>query len=246
MTPCLNSASTIADTIASVHAQTVAAEHVICDGGSVDGTAELVRELAPLARLCARQDAGIYDAMNRGIELCSGEIIGILNADDFYCDPGVIAEVVEVFAARPDIDIVFGNLHYVDARDTRRVTRRWRPGPGSRRAWRQGWMPPHPAVFVRASVYREFGVYNLALSLSADYEFLLRTMYFGACRAHYLDRVLVNMRTGGVSNATFGNRLRANREDRRAWGLNNTRAPLALGFLKPFRKLNQWRWTRPL
>ena len=246
VTPCLNSAQTIADTIASVRQQTVAAEHIFCDGGSVDGTTDLVRELAPRARINSRPDAGLYDAMNRGIGLCTGEVIGILNADDFYCDPRVLAEVVEVFAARPDVDLVYGCLHYVDARDTRRVTRRWRPGPASRKAWRQGWMPPHPAVFVRASVYREFGAYNLALSMSADYEFLLRTMYFGACEAHYLDRVLVNMRTGGVSNATLGNRLRANREDRRAWDLNDARAPLALGFLKPFRKLNQWRWSRPI
>ena len=150
VTPCLNSAATIADTIASVRAQTVSAEHIICDGGSRDGTPELVRALAPEARLSVRSDAGIYDAMNRGIGLSSGEVIGILNADDFYCDGGVIAAVTEVFATRPEVGIVYGGIHYVDARDTHRVTRRWRPGPGSRRAWRRGWMPPHPAVFVRA------------------------------------------------------------------------------------------------
>ena len=107
-------------------------------------------------------------------------------------------------------------------------------------------MPPHPAVFVRASVYRELGPYSTCLVSSADYEFLLRAMYFGGREAVYLDRILVSMRTGGVSNATLANRLRANREDRRAWTLNDARAPLALALLKPLRKIHQWRWSRSL
>ena len=242
VTPCLNAAATIRDTLATVRAQSYPVEHVITDGLSDDGTPELVRALAPEAVLSSRRDGGLYDAMNRGIGLCRGDIIGILNADDFYCHGDAIRKVVEAFDRHPDADIVYGGIQYVEAGATGRVTRRWRPGRATPAAWRQGWMPPHPAVFVRASVYAELGTYRTCLSLSSDYEFLLRAMYFSGRRAVYLDDILVNMRTGGVSNASLSNRLRANKEDRHAWKLNDASPPLALGLLKPLRKLHQWRW----
>ena len=244
MTPCLNAAATIRDTLESVREQTYPVEHVVCDGMSSDGTAELVAQDAPGAVVSALKDGGLYEAMNRGIGLCTGDIIGILNADDFYCQPDVIERVVEVFERDPECDIVYGGIQYVSASDTARVTRRWRPGVPTPAAWRHGWMPPHPAVFVRASVYAELGAYRTCLSLSSDYEFMLRAMYFSGRCAVYLDEVLVSMRTGGVSNATLGNRLRANRQDRQAWRLNDTPPPLALAFMKPLRKLHQWRWFR--
>lgn len=244
VTPCLNSAATISDTLATVSAQSYPVEHVICDGVSTDGTTEIVRRLAPEAVLSSRPDGGLYDAMNRGIGLSRGEIIGILNADDFYRHEEAVAKVVQTFDRHPEADIVYGGIQYVDARATDRVTRTWRPGEASRLAWQQGWMPPHPAVFVRSSVYEELGAYRTCLSMSSDYEFMLRAIYFGGRRAVYLDDILVNMRTGGVSNASVSNRLKANRQDRDAWKLNDATPPLALGLLKPLRKLHQWRWLR--
>ena len=244
VTPCLNAVGTIGDTLTTVRRQTYAVEHVITDGLSDDGTQELVRALAPEAVLSSRLDSGLYDAMNRGIGLCRGEIIGILNADDFYCHEDAVRSVVEVFDRHPGTDIVYGGIQYVSAGATERVTRRWRPGEASRMAWRHGWMPPHPAVFVRASVYAELGTYRTCLSLSSDYEFMLRAMYFSGRRAVYLDDILVTMRTGGVSNASLSNRLKANKQDRDAWKLNDASPPLALGLMKPLRKLHQWRWFR--
>lgn len=244
VTPCLNAVDTIGDTIASIARQTYPVEHVICDGLSVDGTVELVRERAPGAVLSTRRDGGLYEAMNRGIGMCRGDIIGILNADDHYCHAYAIERVIRTFERHPEVDIVYGGIQYVDSAASAKVTRRWRPGLPTRMAWRQGWMPPHPAVFVRARLYADLGTYRTCLSLSSDYEFLLRAMYFAGRRATYLDDILVNMRSGGLSNATLANRLKANKQDRDAWKLNDASPPLALGLIKPLRKLHQWRWFR--
>jgi len=237
-----DSASTIGDCLASVRAQGPEVEHLVVDGASTDETMALVREAGVDA--ISEPDDGIYDAMNKGLRLARGDVVGILNSDDFYADDGVLRSVREAFAD-PRIDACYGDLAYVDARDVSRTVRYWRAGPFDRRRFRWGWMPPHPTFFVRRWAYERFGGFNLELGSAADYELMLRFLLKERLEATNIPRVLVKMRTGGVSNASWRNRLAANRMDRRAWEVNGLR-PLPWTLLaKPLRKVGQWFTREP-
>jgi glycosyltransferase involved in cell wall biosynthesis len=235
-----NGAATIGDCLASVAAQSHAAEQIVIDGASTDGTAGLVRAFRPpVARLVSEPDGGIYEAMNKGILLAGGEVVGTLNADDVYADAAVLAQVAAAFAD-PELELVYGDLEYVDRADPGRVVRRWRAGAFTPRSFYRGWMPPHPTVFVRRQVYERCGLFATDLGTAADYELLLRLLLRHRVRAAYLPRVLVRMRRGGASNRTLGARLRAHQMDRRAWEVNGLRPlPWTLP-LKPLRKLGQY------
>jgi glycosyltransferase len=235
-----NGAATILDCLVSVAAQSHPAEQIVIDGASTDGTAELVRGFRPpVARLVSEPDGGIYEAMNKGIALAAGEVIGTLNADDLYADARVLGEVAAAFDD-PAVDLTYGDLEYVDRADPSRVVRRWHAGVLGPQSFLRGWMPPHPTVFVRRRVYERFGVFAPALGTAADYELLLRLLLRHRVRAAYLPRVLVRMRRGGASNYSLGARLRAHRMDRRAWEVNGLRPrPWTLP-LKPLRKIGQF------
>ena len=166
-----------------------------------------------------------------------GDIIGILNADDRFADNHVIADVLEAFEDT-GADAIYADLDYVDEANGRTVTRRWKSGhPGD---WRKGWMPPHPTLFVKRKLYEQAGLFNLQLKSAADYELMLRFFHFRGAELAYLPRVTVQMRAGGQSNVSLGNRLRANAEDARAWRLNGARPPLLLRLRKPLRKIGQF------
>ena len=142
-----------------------------------------------------KPDEGIYDGMNKGIDLCTGDIIGILNADDRYATEHVLRLVAEKFED-PDVDACYGNIVMVNASDT--VVRYWRSGQPANWKWRSGWMPPHPAFFVRRRLYENLGKYKTELTLAADYELMLRYLVIHQVRVEYLDKVLVRMATGGL------------------------------------------------
>jgi len=235
-----NGRDTIGDCLASVASQTRAAEHIVIDGASTDGTAERVRAATPpVARLVSEPDRGLYDAMNKGIALATGEVVGTLNADDVYAHERVLELVAEAFAD-PAVEVVYGDLEYVDRADPRRVVRRWRAGACSPGSFRRGWMPPHPTFFARRRAYERLGAYDLGLGTAADYELMLRFLLRHGLAAAYLPQVLVRMRTGGVSNRTLAGRLRAHRMDRLAWEVNALRpSPWTLP-LKPLRKIVQF------
>jgi len=240
ITTTYNSAATITDTIVSVQKQTYPdIEHIIIDGASKDATLEIAKALDHKGPVISEKDNGIYDAMNKGIQNVTGDIIGILNSDDFYADETVIANVVERFK-ETGCDAVYGDLVYVDGADTTKVTRRWIAGKYKRKNFLYGWMPPHPTFFVRKEVYDKYGFFNLQLVSAADYELLLRFLYKHAISAAYVPQVLVHMRTGGMSNQSVNNRLRANREDRKAWTLNLLKPRWYTLFLKPLRKVSQF------
>ncbi|MBC6994157.1 glycosyltransferase family 2 protein [Neolewinella lacunae] len=240
ITATYNSAATLADTLDSLLAQQwPGLEVILQDGGSTDATLEIAARY-PFVRIESVRDGGLYDAMNRGIARATGEVIGILNSDDFYPSPQVLHWVAEVFARRPEVDALYGDLVYVAAERTERVVRRWIARQYDHAAWRWGWMPPHPTFFVRRHVYERYGSFQTDLRLAADYEFMLRCCYRHGIKVVYLPRVLVHMRVGGVSNKSLANRLAANREDRRAWELNGLQPPAALALLKPLRKVKQW------
>lgn len=238
ITASYNSAATICDCLESVAAQELF-EHIVVDGGSTDSTLEIVGRFPHVTRVVSEPDRGIYDAMNKGISLARGEVVAILNSDDFYADRGVLARVARLFEDQAT-DSCYGDLVYVDARDTTRITRRWKSGPFVPGAFYWGWMPPHPTFFVRRSVYEKWGLFNLAMGSAADYELMLRFLLRHRISARYLPEVLVKMRSGGVSNASLANRLRANRMDRKAWLVNGlTLYPWTI-CLKPLRKIGQF------
>jgi glycosyltransferase len=240
ITAAYNSAKTIADTLDSVIKQSFSSiEHIIIDGNSTDGTLEIVRRMSPDAICISEKDNGIYDAMNKGIRNATGEVIGILNSDDFYTDPMVIKTVVTVFETT-GCDAVYGDIVYVHQKDIRKVVRTWNAGPFDASKFLYGWMPPHPAFFVRREMYLQYGLYDTDLHTSADYELMLRLLYRHRISVTYLPRCLVCMRAGGQSNASLSNRLRANKEDRLAWRKNGLVPKFYTTLLKPIRKIPQF------
>lgn len=217
VTAVFNRAETVAETMESVGAQTRAPlEHIIQDGGSTDGTLEVIaRHATPATRLVSEPDGGIYDAINRGVARASGEVIGLMHSDDVFADATVLARVAEAFAAN-DVDGVYGDLDYVSARDPGRVIRRWRSGSYDRARLRVGWMPPHPTLYLRREVFARWGDYDTAFRIAADYEAMLRWLVRGEIRLAYVPHVFVRMRMGGESNRSLGHILRKSREDYRA------------------------------
>ncbi len=240
ITPTFNSAKTIADTLDSVKQQTFAnIEHIIVDGLSRDETVSIVHRDAPTAKCISEPDNGIYDAMNKGIRNATGDIIGILNSDDFYANPMVIKTVVTVFETQ-QCDALYGDLVYVNAREKNKVVRTWNAGDFNRNKFLFGWMPPHPTFFVRRSVYEKFGMFDTSFCSSADYEIMLRFLYRHKIPVAYLHQRLVCMRTGGHSSASLRNRLKANTEDRMAWKKNDLKSRFYTTLLKPIRKIPQF------
>jgi len=240
ITATYNSSATVKDTLASVQQQSYPCiQHLIIDGKSTDNTLEVVAEFDHIEKVLCEPDKGIYDAMNKGIGLATGDIIGILNSDDFYPDSNVIADVVKHFE-QTGCDALYADLIYVDPSKTTRVIRKWRSGQYDRDNFLTGWMPPHPTFFVKKEVYNRLGVFNTRLKSAADYELLLRYMYINKISTTYLPRVLVHMRSGGMSNRSFKNRIKAHLEDYRAWSFNGIRPKWYTVILKPIRKVFQY------
>jgi glycosyltransferase len=240
ITATYNSASTVRDTLISVAGQQYHdIEHLIIDGRSKDDTLAIVQEFPHVAEAVSEKDNGIYDAMNKGIKLATGEVIGILNSDDFYTDEKVVMKVMEAFKD-PFVDVVYGDLQYVRQNNVHVVTRTWKSGQYKRKNFYYGWMPPHPAFFVRRKIYEEVGLFNTDLRSAADYEMMLRILVKHNARACYVPGIMVKMRAGGVSNASLKNRLHANREDRMAWQLNELKPLFFTTWLKPMRKIIQF------
>ena len=244
VTVCYNAASTIADAVQSVLDQALPEgwklEYIVVDGASTDGTLEALSAMdAKALQIISEPDRGLYDAMNKGIEASSGDVIGILNADDMHAHPHVLAHVIRAFE-QSGADGVYGDLNYVDAEDPSKVVRRWTAGRYQPGAFRKGWMPPHPTLFLKRSCYERMGLFNLSLRSAADYELMLRMIHRHHISLEYLPETLVHMRVGGTSNASLQNRLRAHREDWEAWRLNGfTPSPFTM-LAKPLRKLPQF------
>ncbi|MEW6671021.1 MAG: glycosyltransferase family 2 protein [Thermodesulfobacteriota bacterium] len=238
-----DAAFTIGNCIESVQNQSYPAgeiEHIVVDGASTDGTLVILEKFRNcFDRVISEPDGGIYDAMNKGITMASGNVIGILNADDFYPTPNVLESVAGVFED-PSIDSCYGDLVYVDPENTDRAVRYWRAGDYDAKRFYWGWMPPHPTFFVRRNVYEKYGLFNLDLGSAADYELMLRFLLKNMISTAYIPKVLVKMRTGGKSNASFMNRYRANRNDKLAWNVNNLQPYPWTFIFKPLRKISQF------
>jgi len=241
VTVCYNSAETIENTLISVLSQSYTnIEYIIVDGQSTDTTLEIIgRYKSRLSKVISEPDNGIYDAINKGILLASGELVGVLNSDDFYVNSTVIEEVVNELR-RQNADCVYGDLQYVDRQDTNIVKRNWVSGKYEHGLFFKGWMPPHPTFFIKNDCYKKYGLFNLKLKSAADYELMLRMLHLHQIKAAYLPKVLVKMRVGGKSNISLMNRIKANREDKLAWDINGIKPKFYTLLMKPLSKLGQF------
>lgn len=241
ITVCYNSAETIEDTIQSVASQTYGnVEYIIVDGNSKDATLEIVKKYPNvISKWVSEKDNGIYDAMNKGISMATGDIIGILNADDVYTNSNVLSDVMKRFEDE-SVQGVYGDLKYVQKENLQKVIRFWKSGEYAEGKFFQGWMPPHPTFYVRKSVYEKFGKYRLDMPSASDYEFMLRVIHVNKIKLSYLPQVLVLMREGGMSNKSLQHRINANKDDRRAWQVNGVQPKFYTLYLKPLSKLLQF------
>ena len=216
ITAVLNNARTIEDTIRSVASQDYPdVEHIVVDGGSIDGTAEILeKNKKNLAAVISEKDRGIYYAMNKGLKVVRGDIIGLLNADDVYSSNNALSRVVQVFRD-PTVDVCYADLVYVRPNDLDRVVRYWKSCEYRHELFNNGWMPPHPTFFVRRRVYEMAGDFDTAFTIQADFEFMFRLLWRYRVKSVYIPHVLVKMRFGGTSNR-LRNILKGNIEAWRA------------------------------
>jgi len=213
-------------------------EIIVIDGGSDQSTLDVLEHYRHrIDILVSEPDQGIYDAMNKGIKLATGEVIGILNADDRYNDDQVLRDVAAIMRD-PQIDACYGDLVYVNNKD--KIVRYWKSGVYRPIKFYFGWMPPHPTFFVRKRVYEQYGLFDLNFPIAADYELMFRFIFKYNICVRYIPRILVKMSLGGKSNCSFGNIVKANLEVWRAWRKNGFLFGPFVSILKPTRKLLQF------
>ena len=248
ITATYNSGKTLRDTLESVLSQTYGDfEHLIIDGGSSDNTLDIVKEYEPRyvgrLRWISERDRGIYDAMNKGIALATGEVVGILNSDDFYTSPEALTEVAMMMADRT-IDAVYGDVHYVKDGQLGKCVRYYTSRPFHRRWMRFGFMPAHPSFYCRRSVYERYGGFDLSYKVAADFENLLRLLFVHRISTRYIPLDFVTMRTGGASSSGLRSHKQIMRDHLRALRQNKVYSNLLfLGLRYPY-KLCEVAWTK--
>jgi glycosyltransferase involved in cell wall biosynthesis len=239
-----NCLDTIKDCITSVSEQSYAIrEHVVVDGASTDGTAAYLHSVRHmLSSFVSEPDKGIYDALNKGIARCSGDVVGFLHADDVYGHPDVLRNVAQAFSD-PNVCAVYGDLQYVKKQDTSAVVRHWQSSPFSAQRLAWGWMPPHPTLYLRREWYERIGGFDTRYRIAADYFSVLQLFSQPGFKAVYLPEVMVKMRLGGASNRSIANIIRKSREDLDALRKSDVGAFGGLGalFWKNVSKLGQFR-----
>ena len=239
ITITFNSAKTLLRALESVQSQTYKdIEHVIVDGASTDGTRELIEAYAKKhknVRWVSEPDEGIYNALNKGIRMATGDVIGFLHSDDVLYSADSIAHIAAAFE-KPGVEVVYGDLQYCKGE---KIVRRWKSNAFHARALKYGWMPPHPTVYVRREVYEQVGPYDEWFRISADYDMMLRIFTTGY-QSHYLPEVLVSMETGGASNKNTKARLSKTQEDYIVLKKNHVGAGYLTVACKQLRKIRQF------
>jgi glycosyltransferase len=223
ITTTYNSSKTISDCITSVNNQTYSdIEHIIIDGASIDNTIKIIDSLPNrVTTIISEPDKGIYDALNKGIHMATGDVIGFLHSDDIYASDKVISTVVDQFH-QTSADVIYGDLNYVNKNNTKKIVRYWKSCPFHPFLLKKGWMPPHSTFFAKRELYQRYGVFDTSFRISADYDLMLRFLKTRELNVHYIPEVLIHMRLGGQSNKSLKNIIRKTREDWRAIKKNET------------------------
>jgi len=236
-----NSADFIQSNIESVYDQSYSEiEQIIIDGVSSDLTSEIIQKINNRVDIfISESDNGIYDAMNKGINHATGEVIGFLNADDMLYDEKVLERIAESFKD-DSVDAVYGDLVYVKRNEINHISRIWHSKDYQKEIFKKGWHPPHPTFYVRKKIYDKYGVFNLKYKIAADYELMLRFIHKYQIKVKYLPKMLIKMRLGGTSNISIKNILRANYECMQSWKDNGFSPPYFGLIRKPFSKIFQY------
>ena len=243
ITVTFNSGGTLRDTIQSVLSQTYPEiEYIIVDGLSEDSTIDIIKEYVPLfqGRLKWRseKDNGLYDAMNKGFKMATGEIVGIINSDDLLTESGVIGKVIDCFEGHKDIDCVYADLYYVSQYDTSKIVRHWITG--KQRSFSKGWHPAHPTFYVKREIYSKYGLFDLDFKFAADFELMLRLVEKEHIRLFYLPEPLVRMRLGGTTSKNLTNIRKGNIECLNAFRKNGIPVSVLYPFYRLLPKLKQY------
>lgn len=240
VTAVLNRANYIADSLRSLGAQNYpCVEHVIIDGASTDGTLDILRDnRIANSLLVSEEDSGIYHALNKGLLLCTGDVIGLLHSDDFFADSTILSQVAFAFSD-PSVDVVYGDLDYISKNDISKVVRRWRAGEFNINQLALGWMPPHPTLFIRRRFLEKIGFFDTRYKISADYDFILRCFLYPEINCIYIRRVMVKMRLGGESNQSFNKIFSKTKEDYKVLKIHNVGGLFSI-FCKNLRKIIQF------
>ncbi len=260
ITPTYNSTKTLANTLESIVAQVQKhpelagnLEHIIIDGVSTDGTQDIVQNYISRhgqdgvisIKFISEPDKGIFDAMNKGVKMATGEIVGIINSDDFYYDADALSKVIQAFESHQEIDAVYGDLKYVDNDNVKKQTRFWKAGEYKEENLNWGWSIPHPTFFVRRRVYEKLiakneRIFDTTFSITSCYELTFRLLKINKIKVKYIPETLVTMRDGGVSGKNLGQRIKGWKEQRRVWKVNSLKVPPFFTIRRVLNKINQF------
>jgi glycosyltransferase len=241
ITVTYNCEKTLPDTIKSVNQQSVRdkIEYIIIDGQSTDQTTSIIKDNeSSIDKWISEPDKGIYDAMNKGLHLASSEWVGFLHADDLFFDTQVIEDLLNKIE-NSDHNVLYGDLNYIQEAPPHNVVRYWKSQPFSSKLLKRGWMPPHPTVYIKKDLIQKLGDFNTSFRIAADYDYMLRLFTHPDTKSIYLNKTLINMRLGGVSNNSIKNILHKSKEDYQALKNNKVGGLFAL-FIKNFSKLFQF------
>lgn len=213
ITVSYNSKKTIQRTFNSIKMQDYKnIEYIVIDGGSTDGTIDIIKKNSNLInKWISEPDNGIYDAMNKGINISTGEVIGLINSDDFYNFQDSISLIMNAFKEK-NADVVFANTYYVSSKNTKKIVRKWRPGKFIKGSYKNGWHTPHPSFFAKKNLYSKYGNFDCNLTIAADFDLMLRFMETTNSKSNYLDKFITSMTLGGASNSSLKNIIRGNKD----------------------------------
>lgn len=241
ITVTFNSEKHLEQCINSVLSQDYAPiEYLVVDGNSSDGTLEIIKKYEHrISRWISEPDKGMFDALNKAMQMATGDIIGVLHSDDVFAGNGVVGAVVKAFKANK-VDAVYGDLNYVYAEDISKIYRNWKGKIFHRRLFHKGWMPAHPAFYFKKELLEKYGNYKIEFKSAADYELMTRYLYKHRVPAIYIPELMILMRRGGMSNSNIKKRIQANRNDYLAMKANGIPMPLLVSIVKPLSKLPQY------
>ncbi|MBQ4799522.1 glycosyltransferase [Pseudoalteromonas sp. MMG006] len=221
ITATYNSESTIIDTLKTLNEQSYPnIEYIIIDGNSTDNTLSVVKQNCPrVSTVVSEADAGIYDALNKGVSAATGDVVGFLHSDDLFAYPDAVKDIVDTFTT-DKCDAIYSDLEYVSKDNIHNVVRLWKSGTYSKTKLKSGWMPPHPTFYMKRELYKKYGLFDLNFKISADYDSLLRFLWTKEISLSYLPKVTIKMRVGGASNRSLKNIVLKTQEDIRAMKKN--------------------------